>query len=247
MAKVLLAGESWISSTTEYKGFDSFTSTRLEIGCQKLLDALRAQGHEVTHLLAHDVQRDFPTTMEELRRYDVVLLSDIGSNSLLLSSQVFDQGRPMPNRMALLRDWVKDGGGLMMAGGYLSFGGFEGKAHYAGTPVEQALPVSILPYDDRVEAPQGVTPRCVAPGSIADGLGEFPAILGYQRATAKPDSEVLMRVGDEPLLITGSFGAGRSLAYMSDVAPHWAPEQFMDWPHYGEFFSRCIDWLAGKD
>lgn len=29
MTKVLLAGESWISSTTEYKGFDEFTSTKL--------------------------------------------------------------------------------------------------------------------------------------------------------------------------------------------------------------------------
>ncbi|WEV72933.1 glutamine amidotransferase [Bifidobacterium sp. ESL0790] len=247
MAKVLLAGESWISSTTEYKGFDSFTSTRLEIGCEKLLDALHGCGHEVTHLLAHDVQRYFPTTMDELDQYDVVLLSDIGSNSLLLSAQVFDQGKAMPNRMALLRDWVKGGGGLMMAGGYLSFGGFEGKAHYAGTPVEQALPVEILPYDDRVESPQGVTPKCVAAGSIADGLGEFPKILGYQKAKPKQGSDVLMTVDDAPLLITGEFGSGRSLAYMSDVAPHWAPEEFMDWSNYGEFFSRCINWLAGKD
>ena len=43
----------------------------------------------------------------------------------------------------------KEGHGLMMAGGYLSFGGFEGKAHYHGTAVERALPVDIKPYDDR--------------------------------------------------------------------------------------------------
>ncbi|RIY20116.1 cytoplasmic protein, partial [Gardnerella vaginalis] len=48
MTKVLLAGESWISSTTEYKGFDEFTSTKLEIGCVEFLDALRKFGHDVT-------------------------------------------------------------------------------------------------------------------------------------------------------------------------------------------------------
>ena len=29
--------------------------------------------------------------------------------------------------------------------------------------------------------------------------------------------------GGHPLLVTGSFGNGRTLAYMSDVGPHWSP------------------------
>ncbi|PJM73334.1 cytoplasmic protein [Bifidobacterium primatium] len=246
MAKVLLAGESWISSTTEFKGYDSFTSTKLEIGCEVLLRELRNAGHEITHLLAHDVPEHFPWTREELDQYDVVILSDIGSNSLTLSNGVFALGRPSSNRMMLLRDWVEDGGSLMMAGGYLSFAGFEGKAHYHGTPVEEALPVEILPYDDRVEAPQGINPKEVGPNAICDGLGEFPRILGYQKVTPKSGSRVLMTVDDNPLLITGTYGEGRSLAYTTDIAPHWASEEFMNWSGYGPFFSRCIDWLAGS-
>jgi hypothetical protein len=48
-----------------------------------------------------------------------------------------------------------------MIGGYMSFQGIEAKARYAGTPVEQALPVSMMMTDDRVEVPQGFSPSVV--------------------------------------------------------------------------------------
>ncbi len=247
MAKVLLAGESWIVSTTEYKGYDSFTSSKLESGCDQLIDDLQKHGHQITHLFAHDVQEHFPWTLEELNKFDVVILSDIGSNSFALSHEVFVDGQATVNRLELLKQWVLDGGALMMAGGYLSFGGFEGKAHYHNTPVEDVLPVDILPYDDRVEVPQGVQPQMSQNNSICDNLGEFPSVLGYQELKPKKDSEVLMTINGSPLLVTRQIGKGRTLAYATDVAPHWAPETFMDWKNYGEFFSRCINWLnAGK-
>ncbi len=121
MSRVLLAGESWINATTDYKGYDAFPHAQLEIGCARLLEALAAEGHEVTHLPSHLVAEDFPSTLDELDAYDVVILSDIGANSLLLPPVVFSQGRPFPNRLKLLAEWVRRGGGLMMAGGYLSF------------------------------------------------------------------------------------------------------------------------------
>lgn len=249
MVKVLLAGESWISNTVEYKGFDSFSSTKLEIGCTEFLKALRHAGHEVTHLKAHDVPAEFPWTLEELNQYDVVILSDIGSNSLLLPEQVFCQGRPMVNRLDLLAQWVEEGHGLMMAGGYLSFGGFEGKAHYNGTAVEQALPVTIDPWDDRVETPQGVYAQVAAEHPIVEGLaqldGGIPALLGYQHLTAKADAQVLLTAGNDPMLAIGTHGKGRSLAFASDISPHWAPEPFMAWAGYEVLFSRCVSWLAG--
>lgn len=245
MVKVLLAGESWISATTEYKGYDSFTSTKLEIGCEHLLDELRCQGHEVHHLLAHDVPEKFPWTQEELDTYDVVILSDIGLNSFALPNAVFAGGNPATNRLALLKKWVMDGGALMMAGGYLSFGGFEGKAHYHGSPIEDVLPVEILPYDDRIEAPEGVHITERIPNTITQGLGEFPLILGYQKIQSKEDGKVLMTVDGSPLLVIGDAGKGRTLAFGTDIAPHWASQDFMAWKNYGEFFSRCVNWLAG--
>lgn len=246
MANVLIAGESWISSTIEYKGYDSFTSTKLENGCAHLIKELEAHGHSVTHLFAHDVPELFPWSDKELDEYDVVILSDIGANSILLPDKVFNKGEAAVNRLELLKSWVLNGGALMMAGGYLSFAGFEGKAHYHGTAVEDVLPVDILPYDDRREVPQGLLPQITKTNPITEKLGKFPPILGYQLATPKEGSEVLLTVDDNPLLVTASFGKGRSLAYMSDIGPHWASNKFMDWNNYGEFYSRCINWLSNN-
>lgn len=245
MTRVLLAGESWISTTTEYKGYDSFTSTKLESGCEQLLSELRKRGNDVVHLFAHDVPEKFPWTVEELNRYDVVILSDIGANSFLLPNKVFGRGEPTVNRLRLLQAWVRNGGRLMMAGGYLSFSGFEGKAHYHGTPIEEVLPVEIDRYDDRVEVPQGVLPRVTQEHEITKGLGKFPPILGYQDVKTKPDSTVLLTVEEgKPLLIVHNYQKGKTLAYMSDIGPHWASQEFINWSQYGDFFGQCIDWLA---
>ncbi|RSN24089.1 cytoplasmic protein [Streptomyces sp. WAC 05977] len=249
MVKVLLAGESWVSATIDHKGYDPFAHTQVEIGCERLLAALAAEGVEVTHLRSHDVAEKFPQTLEELGAYDVVLLSDVGSNTLLLHPDTFTRGRPTPNRLKLLREWVTNGGGLMMAGGYLSFQGFEGKANYHRTPIEEILPVDIDPYDDRVETPEGVRARVVrADHPVVAGLDqEWPILLGYQHTTLKPDAELLATVEGDVMLATRQVGSGRTLAFTSDISPHWAPEEFMDWDGYRTLFAQAMTWLAGRE
>ena len=71
----------------------------------------------------------------------MVLLSDIGANTLLLHPDTFDRSLPMPNRLALLRDYVQGGGGLIMIGGYLTFRGSTAGPATPAPPVEEALPV----------------------------------------------------------------------------------------------------------
>ncbi len=246
MSRVLLAGESWVSDVNDHKGYDVFSHTQVHIGCAELLVALRDAGHEVTHLKSHDVAQDFPSTLEALEPFDVVILSDIGANSLLLPPQVFEQGRRAPNRLKLLREWVHQGGGLMMAGGYLSFQGFQAKANYHGTAIEEVLPVEILPWDDRVESPEGIC------GSLTDvthpvtaGLDhQWPHLLGFQKLTPRDDATVLAEIDGHPLLSVRSVGEGRTLAFASDISPHWAPQEFMDWVGYATLFDQSVRWLA---
>ena len=45
--KVLLVGESWLSSATHYKGFDQFGSVTFHKGCQPLIDALKDTDYAV--------------------------------------------------------------------------------------------------------------------------------------------------------------------------------------------------------
>ena len=158
-AKVLLVGESWVSSSTHIKGFDFFSSSLYATGGDFLISALQKRDIQVTHLPSHVAAKDFPFELRKLQAFDVVILSDIGANTLLLPPETFLEGKRMPNRLELVKEYVKQGGGLVMAGGYLSFQGIYGTARYHRSPVEDVLPVSLLPTDDRVEKPEGLNPR----------------------------------------------------------------------------------------
>ena len=41
----------------------------------------------------------------------------------------------------MIGDYVRAGGGFAMIGGWMSFGGFHGKAQYAYSPLAKLLPV----------------------------------------------------------------------------------------------------------
>ncbi|MCB1469159.1 MAG: cytoplasmic protein, partial [Rhizobiaceae bacterium] len=161
--KVLLAGESWVSTATHIKGFDQFPTVTYHTGADTLLKALKGSEFDVTFMPAHEAQRDFPQTIEALSGYDAVVLSDLGSNTLLLHPDTWVHSKPTPNRLRLIRDYVGAGGGLLMFGGYYSFQGINGGARYRRTHVEDALPVSCMAIDDRVEVPEGFSPVITGP------------------------------------------------------------------------------------
>ena len=247
MARVLLAGESWSIATTHLKGFDQLQQSTFEIGCPDFLAALHDAGHEVTHLLHHEVASQFPLTTKELDEYDVVVLSDIGANTLLLHPDVALRSKRTPNRLVLLADWVRAGGGLFMAGGWMSFQGFGAQANYFDTPLSDVLPVNLLPYDDRLEVPEGVHPSLTSfSHPITVGMDVvWPAILGQHKLTAKHDAQVLAEANDRPILATRAVGAGRTVALGTDIAPHWATPEFLAWEQYGVLCDRIVRWAAG--
>ena len=246
--RVLIAGESWTVHSIHQKGFDSFTTTEYAEGVRWLRAALEGAGWDVTFQPSHVAARDFPETAEALAAYDCVILSDIGANTLLLHPDTFVRSVPRPNRLAALRDYVAAGGGFIMVGGYLTFQGIEAKGQYAGSAIEEALPVTLFRHDDRVECPAGVLPHGVDTSHpIAAGLGgAWPALLGYNQLQARAGSSVIARVGDDPLLVAGTFGAGRSVAFASDCGPHWAPPPFVDWDGYNRLWAQMVGWAAGE-
>ena len=78
--RVLLAGESWVSNSTHFKGWDFFSSTVYETGIVYLRKAMQEAAIDFTHLPSHLAANDFPLTLADLDHYDVVILSDIGAN-----------------------------------------------------------------------------------------------------------------------------------------------------------------------
>jgi uncharacterized membrane protein len=242
----LIAGESWTTTSIHVKGADAFTTAAYEEGVDALRDALLDAGHDVTFMPNHVAANEFPFTARELERWDVVLLSDIGSNTLLVPPVTFARFEARPNRLAVLRDWVRGGGGLAMIGGYLSFSGIEAKANYARTPIAEVLPVEIDKADDRVEQPEDNVPLRLDQHDVTAGLPErWPILLGYQRVVPRAGSQLLATLNGDPLLVVGVAGAGRVLAYTSDIGPHWAPPAFLEWEGYARLWDQAVCWLAG--
>ncbi len=244
--KVLLAGESWSKLVHHQKGFDHFVTSHYEEGATEFVEKLRAAGVDVTWMKAHEVPEDFPFEREALKAYDAIVLSDIGSNSFSLSPDTFDRSVRRPDRLELLSQYVENGGGLVMVGGYMSFTGIDAKARFGASPLATALPVTMMDSDDRVERPAGVEPRVVAEHIVVQGLdAEWPPLLGYNRFEARDDAEVLATVGNDPLLVVGSIGSGRSAAFASDLAPHWAPREFVNWQGYTGLWTSLLRWVSG--
>lgn len=247
--KILLVGESWVSSSNHSKGWDTFSSITFHLGAEPLVDALRDSPFELTYMKAHEAASGFPMTLEGLQGFDAILLSDIGSNTILLHPDVWLHGKTTPNRISLIRDYAAAGGGLMMIGGYLSFQGIDGRARWHKTAVETALPVTCQPYDDRFEAPEGIVAEIVDPSHpIVHGLPTpWPALLGINEVKAKPGSTLIAKLpdaqGGHPLLVAGVYGKGRTLAWTSDIGPHWLPHSFVAWPGYKKLWVQALSWL----
>jgi uncharacterized membrane protein len=244
---VLVVGESWVKHTVHMKGFDQFHSTEYEEGGGQFLAALELAGHAVTYIRAHEISLRFPTSAEALDHYDLVVISDVGANSFLLTDDVFLRSEPSVNRLKLLVDYVRRGGGLLMIGGYMSFAGIDGRARYGASPLAEVLPVHVLDHDDRVEVPEGIAPQVVEAGHPAtNGTdGTWPVLLGYNRFVAKDEASVLVQVGEDPLLVLAEVGLGRSVAFASDCAPHWAPPEFVSWPQYPQLWASIVGWAGG--
>lgn len=248
MKKVLIAGESWTVQETHIKGFDTVDLGRLEkTSADPLIDALKNAGIEVEYMPSHVAQYSFPDTEEALKEYSAIALSDIGSNTILMDPVMQFQSVRKPNRFHALVNYVEQGGGLVMLGGYLSFAGIENKARYAMTPLADILTVEMLNYDDRMEHPEGICPTVVKKDHpVLKGVeGEWPWFLGYNKIKAKPEAEEIARIdGTDTFMAAMSVGKGRTFAFASDCAMHWGSKAFLAWDGYQKLMSNIFKWLA---
>jgi uncharacterized membrane protein len=245
--RVLFAGESWVTHSVHVKGFDSFETSSYQEGGTALIEALRSGGASVTYQPSHVAANAFPGDREGMAAFDVVILSDIGANTLLLPDQTFVRSGRTANRLSLLADFVTEGGGLLMIGGYLTFQGIQAKANYQGTRIDEILPVRLQASDDRSERPDGVAPEVVdGAHPVMAGLDRWPHLLGYNRAALRPEGRLLASVDGDPLVAVREVGRGRTAVFSSDCGPHWGPPEFVAWDGYPRLWRNLVAWLAGR-
>jgi Mg-chelatase subunit ChlD len=75
------------------------------------------------------------------------------------------------------------------------------------------------------------------------GLGGFPPLYGYNATEARASARTIMVTPDgTPLLASGQFGLGRSLAWTSDLKGQWARD-WLGWAEFPRFAAGLVDTL----
>ena len=245
MKKILYVGDSLVIYSTYVVGHDQFFTSTYTSEEHWLKKALEDGGYEVTYLPNHDVNQRFPYEMDDLTRYDCVILSDIGSNTFLIPDESASKCEFRPNRCDLIRDYVQGGGSLLMIGGYLTFTGIDGKGRWGTTSVQEVLPITMLDVDDRREHCEGIVPKVETEHPALNGIeGNWPRFLGYNKLIAKPGADVPVSICGDPMIALIKSGKGRSAVFASDCAPHWGTYEFVNWKYYKLLWQGIAGWLT---
>jgi uncharacterized membrane protein len=210
--------------------------------------------------------KGFPRTMAELLTYDVVIHSDIRTDSF--------SGEQLRNMARLVEEF---GGGFVMIGGNSAFG----KGGYHRTILDQIIPVAMQQENDSharsisLRVPVGALAHPVmAIGSTRQETEQiwtekFPTLYGCNLVDrAKPGAVVLgvdgaarNQYGPRLLLAVQNIGKGRSMAFTSDTTRSWGRDFETIWGepinpalplaegncdsrYYRQFWVNAVRWLA---
>ena len=185
-------------------------------------------------------------------KYDAFILSDIDTAAL-----------GPANDIALARA-VEKGKGLLMLGGNSSFG----RGGYRGTKIGDALPIEIdrlegAPFNERelerlffLKGPLAMVPTGPHPLTRLTGESDNAAVWSrlpplawankFLAAKQAPGVRVLLETPQgAPLLVSGEYGAGRTLAFAGESTYLWPLHGFGR--EHNRFWRQVILWLTKQD
>ncbi|MFA5852390.1 MAG: glutamine amidotransferase, partial [Spirochaetales bacterium] len=94
--KVLFAGEAIYMLTSIFKGRDTIEIGKYAEHGKFFLGAMKDNGIECDYIPTNKVMEEFPWTLEELKKYDAIAVSDDGSDTFLVSERTMN-GEKTPN------------------------------------------------------------------------------------------------------------------------------------------------------
>ncbi len=192
----------------------------------------------------------FPTQeifQEQLKTFDLVIFQNFNHRPYRMS-QYLDG----------IASYVREGGAFAMIGGDQSFSAGD----YAGTPIEEVLPVALLPPGPTAadETPaqvrltdagrrHPVTELATSNAQNETAWSSLPRLPGLNTAgPLKGGAQTLLQSGEgRPVLVVGEAGRGRVLALLSDSSWFWSfvAAGAQQGPRaYETFWHSAIRWLV---
>jgi uncharacterized membrane protein len=184
----------------------------------------------------NEIPKKFPKAAKGLNRYRAVIFSDVGAKNF------------QKKQLEALKEYVRSGGGFLMIGGYASYAGYELMGNFAGTAVEEVLPVRISKSSDAQNVIRGFSPEVKnRRHTLMKGISwsNLPVAVGYNKVRAKKDGEILLAYRKDPILAVRKYGKGRAAAFMTDAHPHWSGG-WTDWKYYSKFWTNLLNWVAKR-
>jgi uncharacterized membrane protein len=182
------------------------------------------------------------------QHYDVIILGDITSDRLTAADRT---------ALTTIRQLVNEGGsGLVMTGGYDSFG-----PSWKGTPIADLLPVQLAGPPEQIGRPVKMVPTEAGLRHyvlrLADNPREnkylwerLPPLNGCTKLGAVKPGTVVLAARDNPdgppLMVRQDFGAGRVLAFGGDTTYLWVTDPRGQQAH-ARFWKQVVLWLAHQD
>ncbi|MCH7729719.1 MAG: hypothetical protein IH991_25095, partial [Planctomycetes bacterium] len=187
--------------------------------------------------------------------YNVFIIGDLDSSALFKADSAEETLKALEKAIG------DQGKGLIMLGGYHSFG----PGRYQHTPLVDVLPIQMKReeaqdfgprisrdlHEDRELQMLPTVPHFItylAPGDDNKRLWtNLPPLLGANKfAKVKPSAEVLAQSPDGlPLLVKGDYGKGRVLAFAGDSTWRWWMRGHKD--EHRRFWRQVVLWLARRD
>ncbi len=182
--------------------------------------------------------------------YDAILVESVDATAL------------SKRDMQQIAEAVGEGTGMMMIGGYSSFGA----GGYQGSPWEDVLPVVMGRFERQDLDPQrpiskdlhvwgAVQPRPLANHPVtllgvesenADRWQALPPLLGANKLRPKASARVLLETASRlPLLVAGNYGRGRVLAFAGNTTGRWWQYGYEN--EHRRFWRQAILWLVHRE
>jgi uncharacterized membrane protein len=186
------------------------------------------------------------------QRYDVIILGDLTARRLTAAN---------PNAIAQIEAMVSNkGAGLLMMGGYQSFG----NSDWTSTPMASLLPIK-LNATGQAEDLWAMKPTRAGlshylmrlmddPKANETLWSKLPKLDGMTKLGIEKGGATVLAVRadtGEPVLVSEDYGEGRTLAFAGDTTYRWQrlgqPRSMEGVEAHAHFWKQVVFWLAKRD